>query len=153
MALCDISLGTADGQRIGHQITLKSLHINVLATHADPTQVMRVLVFQHFPEAYPLATDIFQDTSTAYMYMSPYNFDNSKSFRILYDSTKLLDNVAKPQAQWNKYINLTKARKNVEYQGSTTDGLNRLYMLVISDSTAISHPAYKAFATLTYTDA
>lgn len=149
----DISVGTADGQRIKHAVTIKSLHLNMFATNADPTNVMRVIVFQYFESpSLPALSDILQSTTASLSWHSPYNFDNAKSYRILYDSTKLINSVAKPQVHWNKFIKLSKARKNIEYSGTTTDGMNKIYMYVLSDSAAISHPPYYGTATLTYTD-
>lgn len=150
-SLSDITVGTADGQRLKHEIEIKSLHLNLIGTHADPTNIMRVIVFQYFDVDFPTTAKLMQDTGVD-SYLSPMNFDNAKSFRVLYDSMKLLSDIKTPQVSWNKYIKLSKARKNIEYSGTTTDGLNKLYLLVLSDSAAISHPAFHGFATLTYSD-
>lgn len=125
----------------------------MLYTHADATNVIRVIIFQYLEKAFPTLADILQlGTGATANYLSPYNFDNSKAYRILYDSTKLVNSVSKPQAHINKYIKLSKARKDVEYEGSTTVGINRLYMLTMSDSTAVSHPSYMGHVTVKYTD-
>lgn len=152
-ALLDITQGTGDGQRLKHQITLKSVHLNMLYTHADPTNVIRVIVFQYFDRAFPTLADILQlGTGATANYLSPFNFDNSKAFRVLYDSTKLMNDVDRRQVHINKYIKLSKARKDVEFDGSTSAGTNRLYMLTMSDSTAISHPTYIGHVVVKYTD-
>lgn len=151
-SLSDVSAGTADGQRLKHQITLKSLHMNFVGTQADPTNVFRFIVFQYFDVDFPTTAKILQLTGSTNSWLSPYNFDNAKSFRILYDSVKLVNNVSKPQVSWNKYVKLSKARKDIEFSGTTTDGINKVYLLVLSDSTAVTHPAFYGVATLTYTD-
>lgn len=151
-SLSDLTVGTDDGQRLKHQISLKSLHLNVCAYPADATNILRFIVFQYFDDSFPTTANILQSTSSTNSWLSPYNFDNAKAFRILYDSSKMLNGVAKPGIVFNKYVKLTKARKNVEYSGTTSNGLNKVYLLVVSDSTAVSHPTFKGIATLTYTD-
>lgn len=105
----------------------------------DPTNPCRVIIFQYHPvdTVAPLATDIFLPGPTGTIDVnSSYNHDNRQLYKILYDRTVTIslngDNNHVRVITTN--ISLKKATKHVQYQATSTNGTNQIYMFAIAGS-------------------
>lgn len=153
-ALRDISAvaqGDTDQTRDGDRLQLCGkidFHFSLLI--ADTTNIIRITWFQWKPGTTPAASDIYLNgPSGAIDVYSTYSHDNRQMYRILSDkmynmvgnaATAQTCNTTTTQIVRKQRINLKKVRKMVQYGGGGTDGTNKIYFFVFSDSALVTHP-------------
>lgn len=153
--------GTTDITRVGDQVTIRSLRFKIMCTVNVTSAInwVRCLIFQYFPAfdsssitatTYPL-NNILLDAVT-YPYLSPYSHDNRYNFRILYDKTRLLDTVNVPVVMFKGIIKKFARRKIQYYSASSTNCVNGLTVLLISDQTT-NLPTFVYSLKFNYSDA
>lgn len=155
-----MALGTSAQQRIGDVVELKSIQFRFQCTLADTTNYIRLILFQWKQDAQtaPTWADIMEFESggvpiAQYERMSPYSLYTSieGSFRVIKDIRFILD-TDNPVQLIEGFINKG-FTKNIHYsQAASTYGVNHLYMMMLSDSGAVSHPSIDGFIRLRYTD-
>lgn len=154
--LTEVPQGTTDVTRVGDKLTIRGLDIRMDAIIADTTNVIRCIIFQWYINtnitlSNPLGSQVLQDITT-YPHLSNYHHDNNNQFHILYD-TMIQLGAQGPQARvWHVKPNLKWAKKTVEFSGGGTNGANKLYMLLVSDSSAVSHPTVRIQSRLRFDD-
>lgn len=152
--LTSISQGDGASTRDGNSILLRSVQSRFSLYSADATQVIRVIYFQWFPESTPTVTDILSNTYTGDVNLvnSPYELHARSQFRILADRTYALEGSSNELAI-DRIMVKKFARRMVTFDTtSTTAPINGLYMLVVSDSGAVSHPYIHVVNQVNYSD-
>lgn len=159
--ISDMGQGTGYDNRIGNTITVQSIQYRFVATIGDATNFMRLVLFQWKSDAQIAPTwDAIMQFQTAGVpigikdCLSPYLVSNgvSTEFKIIKDIRFLLD-TDNPQQIIEGYIDKNFI-KNVHYSDSSSFfGTNHLFMMLVSDSGAVSHPTLDGFIRLRYTDA
>lgn len=150
----NIAQGTAEGERVGRSINPVGFYLTCSISVADTTNYFRIILFKWDAKGVaPTVADILQDTT--YPTVSPLNSDSDGTFRVLFDKRLILCNGTNTAVRlFKKYV----ALKNIQTKYSS-DGVGaaanlegQLYVLRISDSGAVAHPAMIGFSKLWYTD-
>lgn len=148
-----IAQGNTDTTRVGDMIYLKSLQFGVEFVRADSTNTFRMVLFQWKPPSSnatnpPLMSDILLDTT--YPWISPYNHDQRKNYKILLDRRITLDS---DDGTRSYRFSITRGfARQVQYIGGTSVGNNNLYGYIVSDSSAASHPGIFWSGKVNFTD-
>lgn len=155
--ISDIFVGTTDTTRIGDKLRMKALRMRYSWEVSDTFNRCRLIVFQwtqNTASILPAVGDILENAgSSTTGVFSPYRHDTGSNYRILYDSMMHVD-TDDPQKFRNVSIPLRRCKtRRISYVGGSAEGTGKLFLLVITDSSAVSHPTFKAYARLTYTDA
>lgn len=158
--LCDFGQGTTDSLRIGDQIKIRRLYIGYhyyMSTVSDASNLVRIIVFQYNPNTTtggaPTASLVLQQTSNIVSPLVWRTNDRKQDINVLYDKTDVLDAVSRFATVKRVFINLKYAKKTVQYNGNTTDGSHKLYVLFVSDSSAAPNPNVLFQTRLWYDDA
>jgi len=148
-----ISQGDTDTTRDGDEIMPKSLNIRGTFVNADSTNAYRLIVFRYKNDTSltgnPAMTNILNLTASVTAPFQSYYHDARKTYNILHDSMYVTD-TNNSIRKFNLHIPL--ARKSVNYINGATTGINKIYVGVISDSAASTHPAVSLVAEIRYTD-
>lgn len=159
----DVPNGTTDQERVGDSITLTGLlDFRYSMVALDTSNVVRVIIFQWRAQSYasplaPTVTDILFTSN----YLSHYNHDQRKNYNILYDKMHQLNGNGSSASYpltnngiitVHKRVSLKRAAKKIHYIGGGLQGQNRLFILFISDSSALSHPSVSYVTHFTYYD-
>ena len=132
----DITRGDEVTQRIGNQVTLKSIHFRVgMYLNANATQTaLRILVIQDtFGTNAPSVADVLETAflSSVYSEVAPYYWDYRKRFRILKDDTTYLCKNSNTSGVYKEYD--IKLGFNSQHIGSSTTFKNQVYLLLVSN--------------------
>lgn len=154
LPLSDIPVGTGDTERIGDKIKPVSIQLRGNVVASDNTNMFRMVVFRWKPSFNadtPIPSEILQVVGSTSATNSPYNHDRRSQFTVVKDVVMNLDLIGFPQ----KLIKFSKKLTgSIKYNsGSTTDAMNGLYVLFISDSAAIPHPGFDTYFRISYKDA
>lgn len=162
-----ISQGGDQGQRVGDRIRMKHLDLRYSATQAGTgtgSQCIRVIIFvDRQPNgAAPSATQLFLDTTAGEEYVSPFNINGSKRYKILYDKFHDIQRVGgatDTRSVVSKNKQKIKINMPVVYNG-TTSGIasintNALYCAIVGDqaSGANASVSFDAVPSLIFEDA
>jgi hypothetical protein len=167
-----ITEGTAIGQRIGDEITLKNISLN-LRVGIDPTALspdsinnIRFLLVKTQWIGGSATMDAFlEDTSTGNFMMSPYKINPPFKYKVILDkkftnlgyqlsyasgSPAALTSV--PKTLYRSY-NINTKNHTQKYEPGTSDLREESYVLFIkSDSNVVSHPRIDMYVRARYTD-
>lgn len=153
LSISDIPQGTTDNQRIGDKATIHYIEFNIWfrAFYAQPdnsstANATRFIMFQWKDDTDPTPGDILQNVGTpSSALVSCFNHDRKVKRRILLDITLnqwiLLNSgtyyspaVGGDPSTYKKYtINLRTSPIKINYQGSTTTGVNKVYLMGVLD--------------------
>jgi hypothetical protein len=156
-SLTDIASGDTDQTRDGDQLNLVrcfgriNSYISTSDVTADDSNYVRVILFQWFPNTTPTTADILEDDSN-YPTQSVYKHDTRFMYTILMDHTfSLCRNGPSNMIHDFSIVNF---RKKVQFlANSSSVATNKLYLLRVSDSGTIEHPALGYFIRVLYHDA
>lgn len=140
--------GTGSEQRIGQQVTVKSLQVRYRLLYQDTTNLMRVIIFRWFQQGTPSLSQILQDTVTV-PWISPTNRLLSEFINVMYDNLVTLDATNNFQYVDKIFI---KKNMNVTFDDAGNPDYGHVYMLVLSDSAAIPHPTIEFYSRVRFTD-
>lgn len=172
--LTAVPQGDTDQTRDGDQLTIRSLELKWQAftgftnstTTYDFFNRVRCLVVQWYPQTTPVLGDILLSVGNG-AHIAPYNHDTRFQFKVLYDSTKTVDqtlfyngtttfgmSTGNSESQLiTKRINRGYKQRRVQFVGGTvTAPSNGLYLIFVSDSVAITNPQAEYVAKLNYSD-
>lgn len=142
--LTQIGQGDHDDQRTGDKVTLKSLDLRMNFVAGDATNVMRLIIFrwkQYSGSVAPTQAQLME-YGTAVGIIAPlstYHHDFRGAFQVLHDKTIYLNAVSKPQVGHRVFLDLKKLPK-INFVSTGTTGQNKIYMYLVSDSAAATHP-------------
>jgi hypothetical protein len=152
MSVSDVTQGDSDTTRDGDRLLPKDLSLRGTWVISDTTNVCRVILFRWLPSSTPAVSDIVTSNyvGTTAAAFSPLTHDTRQQYKILADQICILDvSHTVRLLNWN----LKLPPQPIQYVAGTTTGSNKLYILVITDSGAASHPGANFALKLTYTDA
>jgi len=152
--LCPVPQGVTEVTRIGDELLPKRLEIRMNFINADAYNMYRAIIFRwkQNDTVAPTVGGIIESSgpSTTQSVYVPLNVNTRSTFEVLYDKTFNTNAVSVA----NKFvkINLKLAKKKIEYSFSSTAGQNKIYMLIISDSSTATHPTHIGYSRLIFTD-
>lgn len=148
------------GQYLGSQILPTSVRVNfdvTLLNGSDPTNHVRVLLFQWLDNGVPVPAGVWNLTSNVNAPFSFIRWENRENVKILRDELIPLmqqypTGAYTASRQW--YVK-SKKLQPVRFAASYDDTVQKgdICMLVISDSSAADHPYFNCGTQLTYLDA
>lgn len=151
--------GTSWGERIGNEVKMINLSLNVFLknTDASPQHVRLMVLFEKNPEGGLIDTDdVFDDiTSNLTKTLTVSNPVHTNDFSILYDKVHTLSTSASDFANSQKLIKIRKLLRRKTLYNALDNGdfqdleNNALYVIVVTSVTGIQH--YQSF-TLGYSD-
>nr|WAE42312.1 MAG: capsid protein [Cressdnaviricota sp.] len=153
------SQGVADSQRTGDVIFIKSVSIHGNFICADATQMFRTILFRWRPDNAidtPSVAKLLQDTSSL-PWASAINETSLQAgkINILHDKTYAMvlnTQSGVKQFSW-KFYGKKLGKKKIAFNSGAVTGMDQLYMLIISDSLAVAHPAINFNCRTIYSDA
>lgn len=163
------------GNRIGNRVEIQSIQFNYnvttegvgLLSDSNNFTNIRVIIFQWMndtEEYVPTVDDILYDyteASSGYGYLSVYNPAESEKYRILYDRTHDLSNVAgSPTTQTVNVTFTSFPQRLIEFCGDEEFGTDAnivkgaLYYLVVSNAASldVSYPTFNGQTMLKFKD-
>lgn len=156
-----ITSGVDPYDYIGNTIRLQSLAYKIYFSLADTTNYIRLVFFQWYDDAVntPTFADICQlNTAGSPIdqtdYMSPLALGagTTKSFRILRQFDFVMS-ATEPACIYQGFINKG-FRKDITFAtNDPTQGNNHIFMMYLSDSSAVAHPAGEGWTRIRFTDA
>lgn len=175
--LSNMVQGNRDTERNGDRIELAgSMDVilqvvgaeTVALANADIYNTLRIVFFQYKDSAVsgvnPLPAQIFLTGPSGVVDVhSLYNHDERQNYTILYDKTVTCVNNTNPPGTGTNYqgnhvhnykfkVSLKRAKKLVQYVGAGTDGTNKIYFYIVSDSAVAPNPSYTLNCKLFYRD-
>lgn len=157
VSLSDIPLGQTDNARIGNHVHIKSVigHLNFIA--GDATNTMRCIIFkwkENDTFNTPTAAQILANGPTgAADVFSTYNRDSPGNYVILEDWFMVgSTGTSSPFLIQKKQINKRVGGKMMFYSDVGTTGTNKIYLLALSDSSAVTHPSFNYNIEIGYSD-
>ena len=151
--LSAVPQGDTDITRDGDELTASSLGYRYSWVNGDDNQMCRIIFFQWFPQTTPVVTDIpLTTTGNGIQFM--YHTDKAPMYKILYDESEVL-NVKFTGGSENGPVHSGKIkipRKKIQFQAGGTTGSNKVYALLLSDSSVASHPGARLITKLNYKD-
>lgn len=151
--LLNIAQGAADNQYIGSTIKPTTLRMKWDCTFPDTTNMLRVIVLQTIGGGTPTTATVLQSVGNVRAPLSPFERDWMKTFKVLYD--EMFTSVLGTQTQrisGDVRIPYTKLRE-VEFTDSSGSlEANGIFLIVVSDSAAASHPVFQAQSRIYYRD-
>lgn len=159
-SISDIEQGVTDKQRIGDKATLVRLTCRWRITLPFPeidfvpvkNYTLRVIIFQWKDDTVPLAEDILNATTTIDTNMPVlfnYNHDKKAKFKILRDTTQdscwcgeetplSVFGTSQSYAWEYSFDKWKQNDKVINYIGTETDGINKIYILLISNGEVVT---------------
>lgn len=150
-SISDVLQGDTDTTRDGDQLTVRSVEIDWIWAAADAYNITRVIIFQWFPSGAPTAGDILL-LSVTLPYISPYNHDQRFKYKILMDVREVVSTLSGNYAVVRRKYLLGGYRRKIQYEAAGTTGVNKLYILTVSDSSLAVHPGVTYVAKLNFSD-
>jgi hypothetical protein len=139
--LTAVAVGTGNNTRTGQEIHAKKLELDMLFVIADTYNIVRVIFFEWLP------SDTSDSPNANEIYSTAYSAGNNEQycctnplkpsrFKVLRDMTVVLDVAHVAQ---HKHVSL-RLNNRLMFDTGVTTGRNHVYMAIVSDSSAVSHP-------------
>ncbi len=135
-----IPQGDTDLSRDGDACTFSRLDVRGVVYGADTTNMIRLVLFQWKPQSTPTLGLIFQDLAT-WGPITPLTHDTRDQYHVL-DDRLLATSLNGPNAVSFDF-SVPKNRllkQQCRFQGGTTTGSNLIYLGLVTDSAAATHP-------------
>lgn len=151
--LSTIVQGDAVNQREANLVNPVSIRLFFYSEIADSTNICRYIVFRwHEDDTFdaPVPGDVLNLGALAsdLQWINMTNYGQRKNFTILYDSVHRLDSSFQHHFEAKKL----KLKKKIAFDTGVNTGKDHIYLLRISDSTAVTHPSMTVYARLYYKD-
>lgn len=157
ISLSDIPLGQTDNSRIGNHVHLKSIqgHLNFIA--GDATNTMRCIIFkwkENDTFNTPTVGQLLASGPTgAADVFSTYNRDSPANYQIIADWFMVgSTGTSSPFLIQKKQINKKLTGKIQFYSDVGASGTNKIFLLALSDSSAVTHPSFNYNIEIGYSD-
>lgn len=153
--------GDTDQTRDGDRLYAKKLYVRMSLTVAtgDVTNLVRIIWFQWFPSTTTLAPTVSDilllGPSGAADVYSHYSHDRRQMFSILYDKVFTLSGsatIVTTSSQKRMTYILHPKRKQMQFDNGASTGTNHIWLMTISDSSAVSHPQIVSAQKFMFTD-
>lgn len=143
---------TRDGDKF--ELAGGKLRLDINTASGDGTNVVRIILFQWLQDTTPVLADILLNLTSGWEYLADYNHDKRDHFKILSDRSYYFAEAANEgpiRKVTSQSWKVGKRKAVVNMQGGGVTGTNEVYMLALSDSTAVNHPTVEyAFHTFFY---
>jgi hypothetical protein len=148
--------GDGVSERNGDKIWLKRIRLRFSMIYGDTTNTFRLILFRwtqdnSIPANVPSTLDVLQGLNA----LQQYNFTHKQAnqVHIIYDRTLTLSTNGTPnrvidQVLYGKRL----GKKKIIFDAAITTGTDQIYVLAISDSIAVPHPALAGYVRVEYTD-
>lgn len=153
--LTNTSQGDSGGTHIGDESVMKNLELRFIASVADATNSVRVILFRWKPNigyVVPGAGSILKDANSPSNLTSLYQEDGEDQYQIMYDELFLLAAAGGNPEQISRRI-----RRNFnircDFLTSTSNSSNMIYLMLISDSSTTTHPSVQFMSKIGFIDA
>lgn len=145
------SQGANFSQRIGDDISMKGITIRFQLTHGDSINMVRVMVLKWFDAGSPLINSLLAPALSGFAApLRPILWENRRKFRVLYDNLYAISTNTNSNIVEKIYL---KNLGNAQFTpGGTANERGSIYILFLSDSSAVVHPDVDMITSLTYTD-
>lgn len=153
-SLANTSQGDSGGQHLGDECMLKSLEFRMLITVADATNAVRATLFRWRPNigyATPSAAALLKTTTAVLNLTSAFQEDGEDQYTILYDQLFLLAAAGGNPEQVARTIKRALNYKQDFLTGSSNCS-NNVYLMLISDSAAVTDPQVQFFSKIGFSD-
>lgn len=153
-----LSQGHQVWERVGNRVTPTYLQIRYQLAQAiaGRTNTVRLVLFklQRDSTVPPTVAEIFSPPSLPVDNVYALYQRTLKDIQIVKDWTVTLSNQYKQQRVGMLKLNLTKIYKSqgCQYNDASTNGLDHLFLYVVSDTTIANHPTFTAQMKLSYRD-
>lgn len=150
--------GVADGQRVGDKLKAKLFNFRFNLIFGDPTQVVRVILFRWYEDntVAPTAAQILQNP-LGFPVTTGINHDTIKKgqLHVMFDKTYSMSGTGSSASIFRsiKIYGRKLGKKGIEFNNGAITGVNHIYALFQSDSTAAPNPVINWYSRLEYTDA
>lgn len=152
----NITQGNGDSaNRIGDKIHMKTLSLKGYFTLGDSTNVIRMCLVQFRRQVSTPTWESFVGASDGgtNQISSYFNHDKAGQYNVLFDKTYTLVTGHSDVVKFKEQINLTRAAKQIAYlAGGTVITTGAIYLFLISDSGAATHPTITSSVALRYID-
>lgn len=151
--LSGIAQGDTDQTRDGDMVQASTISLLYHMYNGDDNNCMRVIVFQYHTDTTPTVTNIV-DNSVGNGCLFHYKIDNASQFKIMYDSFHELNSPNTGETVFSRVIRrkLRIPRRKIQFTAGTTTGTNKVYALLLSDSSVVPNPGVTIVSKLNYMD-
>ena len=149
--LAEIAEGSGVDQREGDTIEVNRVDLHFQVAKADTNNTVRFIVFSKETNVQPTsATEILESTSQ-YAIISEYQQERLYSFKVLYDKCVTVNADKEVSPVYNVSIPM---KIKCKFSGATSisAGSRDLWLLIISDSGAATHPSVLLRTNTKFTD-
>lgn len=155
--LFEPAIGDTDITRDGDQVTLRGIVLRFTLTGGDLTNIIRIICFQWRADSAlqaPNAGNIIISTGDI---NSPLNHDQRTNYRILYDKRFTTCGTTAAPTEATIRLGMVKQSaknwaKTVYFDSGGLQGRNKIYILYLSDSAAITHPTISYRSLIEFND-
>lgn len=148
-----IAQGAGEANYIGDSITPLYVTIRGLTDAADNIQALRVVVFQTLGNTAPTVASLMQFVAgTIYSCLSPVKKNTRRQYQILRDKIYTTGTASPAVKAFKIKIPMYGLQMTEFTDAAGTVGTGGLYMLLMSDSTAATHPQTRVLWRVTFTD-
>lgn len=150
--------GTTDQNRVGDKVRVRGLHVKGQFAIGDVNQSIRLIIMQYKQATNLHAAAVTELLQSAYVGTTaapyaPFAHDYKHIYTPLYDRTWYMDSVAQPVVNFELRVPMKYVKREIAYQAASTDAINHIYLVAISDSTAVVHPTINFISRFFYDDA
>ena len=148
-----IAQGAGEANYIGDTITPLYITIRGLFVHSDATNALRVIVFQTLGNTVPTITALLQyPAGTVYSCLSPVKKNTRRQYQILRDKIYTTSANGNEVKSYKIKIPMYGLQSTEFTDAAGTVGTGGIYMLLMTDSTAVTHPDVRTTYRITFTD-
>lgn len=149
--LSAIAQGTAETNRVGSKLQPQYMDIRGYINGETSSGLVRYVVFRWDDDSTPTAANILKYTGDHKATSSPYLIDNRSKYKVYYDKVFAVSNNGTEMVNIQKHIKLPKT-KHIDYTGSATSGIHKIWALAITDRVLASSPTILVVSELRFTD-
>lgn len=141
--LSQVNGGNSSITRVGDKIQPSQLDLRWQVTIGDTTNSIRMILFQWHPDDatdLPTTTEILQTIAVPEAPQAQYNTNFRSQYRVLKDVTIPLGASSRETVTGRWLIN--KHMRPIHYNFGAVTGVDKIYLMVISDSGAVPNPGF-----------
>lgn len=148
-----ITQGTGEANYIGDTITPLYITIRGLFVHSDATNALRVIVFQTLGNTVATISSLLQyPAGTTHACLSPVKKNTRRQYQILRDKIYTTSASGNEVKSFKIKVPMYGLQSTEFTDAAGTVGSGGLYMLLMTDSAAITHPDVRITHRVTFTD-
>jgi hypothetical protein len=147
--LTDVPQGDTDEARDGDSLNKEHILVKYSVICADATNLMRVLVFSWGLTSTPVPGDVFSILGNA---QAPFSYtvqDNKQLLHVYYDRLHCLS-LASNVSECGTIDIPVKGK--IQFNTGTTTGSNKIFICLLSDSAAATHPTFQGVSIFKFRD-